>query len=226
MGATRAAVSGSIAVHALLGALALALAPHGDRATMPAPLAIEVIDAPIVAPPAVTPPMTPRGELSGSRKARSSRSAQAPRSKATSAFAELATIRAESAGDGEGGAGTGAGHGSGIGLGDGGSIAPPPASPRPPPPPEVVARPASKARPARLIYPAREREVEDAQLFVMRVTVDADGYVAGARLVRGFGGTRDDQASALIWKFRYAPALDDSGRAVASTLDQRFLVNR
>lgn len=58
----------------------------------------------------------------------------------------------------------------------------------------------------------------------MRVTVDADGFVAGATLVRGFGGRRDEVASAQIWRFRYDPARDDDGRPVRSVLEQRFLV--
>ena len=54
--------------------------------------------------------------------------------------------------------------------------------------------------------------------------VDDDGFVAGAKIVRGFGGRRDVVASQMIWHFRYAPALDDAGRPIRSTLDQRFLV--
>lgn len=122
---------------------------------------------------------------------------------------------------GEGaGAGGGRGNGRGIGFGDGGSIAPPPAA-------QLVVPPApraSKARPARLIFPSRQRDVDDGELFVMSVIVDRDGYVAGARLIRGFGGHRDDVASDQIWRFRYDPALDDDGRPIQSTVEQRFLV--
>ncbi|MEO8704631.1 MAG: hypothetical protein ABI867_31540, partial [Kofleriaceae bacterium] len=81
-------------------------------------------------------------------------------------------------------------------------------------------------RPARLIFPSRERDAEDGTLFIARVIIDSDGYVVGAKLVRGFGGPRDTEASDLIWRFRYAPALDDDGHPIRSTLDQRFLVNR
>jgi len=115
----------------------------------------------------------------------------------------------------------GTGRGTGIGFGDGGMIRrfehlrPPPA-PRGDPP--------SKARPARLIYPTRQRDVEDAELFVARVIVDDEGFVAGARLVRGFGGRRDEVAAQMIWRFRYAPALDAEGRPIRATLEQRFLV--
>jgi hypothetical protein len=123
-------------------------------------------------------------------------------------------------GDGEGnGKGRGRRTGNGIGFGDGGGIeagAPPPP---PPPAPKL-----SKARPARLIFPSRQRDVDDGELYIMRVTVDADGYVSGATLVRGFGGHRDDVASAQIWRFRYDPARDDDGQPVRSVLEQRFLV--
>lgn len=121
-------------------------------------------------------------------------------------------------GDGSGRGGTGGGRGRGIGFGDGGGVEAPVVI-APPPAPRV-----SKARPARLVYPTRELEVEEAQLYVMRVTVDSDGYVAGASLVRGFGGRSDEVASAQIWRFRYDPARDDDGRPVRSVLDQRFLV--
>lgn len=66
--------------------------------------------------------------------------------------------------------------------------------------------------------------MEDGALFVMQVTVDAEGFVAGARLMRGFGGRRDEIASEQIWRFRYDPARDDDGRAIRSVIEQRFLV--
>jgi len=117
------------------------------------------------------------------------------------------------------GAGRGKGTGNGIGFGDGGTVAPGLPPPAPPPAPKL-----SKARPARLVFPSRQREVDDGELYVMRVTVDADGFVSGATLVRGFGGGRDDIASAQIWRFRYDPARDDDGQPVRSVLEQRFLV--
>jgi hypothetical protein len=126
----------------------------------------------------------------------------------------------DDAGLGSGGSGgTGNGRGSGIGFGDGGGISAGAPPPPPPPAPKL-----SKARPARLIFPSRQRDVDDGELYVMRVTVDADGFVAGATLVRGFGGRRDEVASAQIWRFRYDPARDDDGTPVRSVLEQRFLV--
>ena len=126
--------------------------------------------------------------------------------------------------DGDGGEGTGVGgnRGSGIGFGDGGKIVLAEEAFALPPPP----KPASKARPAKLIYPTRERDLGEERLFVARVTVDADGYVVGAKLVRGHDGPRDDEAADLIFRFRYLPALDDDGRAIRSTFEQPFHVNR
>ena len=124
-------------------------------------------------------------------------------------------------GAGEGGGGRG-GTGRGIGFGEGGGIGDSPqlpSVPAAPPPPPV-----SKARPAKLIYPAREGEAAEGELFIARVTVDTDGYVVGAKLVQGSGDHRDETASQLIWRFRYSPALDDDGRAIRSTLDQSFMV--
>lgn len=125
-------------------------------------------------------------------------------------------------GDGGDGGGRGGGRGRGIGrgIGDGlgdrasaGELLP-----------AVPAAPAaSKARPARLIYPTRERDVSEGDLYVARVTVDRDGYVVGARLLRS-GGPKDGDASAMIFRFRYAPALDDDGRPIRSTVEQPFLV--
>ncbi|MBA2543363.1 MAG: hypothetical protein H0V17_27225 [Deltaproteobacteria bacterium] len=125
-------------------------------------------------------------------------------------------------GDGDGG-GRGGGHGTGIGRGVGSGLGhlasagerlpAPPAAPR-----------ASKARPAKLIYPSRERQVDDGELFIARVTVDHEGYVVGAHLTKRLGGPKDDEAAGLIFRFRYAPALDEDGRPIKSQLDQQFLV--
>jgi hypothetical protein len=115
--------------------------------------------------------------------------------------------------------GHGTGRGAGIGFGEGGAIAEPPRVPVLPAPP-----PASKARPPKLIYPARERDIEAARLFVARLVIDRDGFVVGARLVHGFGGPRDDQAASAVWRFRYAPALDDDGAPIDATIEQPFMV--
>lgn len=92
-----------------------------------------------------------------------------------------------------------------------------PAPPAPPPP--------SRARPAKLLQPARDRDVvDDEDLFVARVTVDEVGDVVAVRFVTTHPGLRGDQASSAIWSFRYAPALDDDGMPIRSTFEQPFQV--
>lgn len=138
------------------------------------------------------------------------------------------TIRHERNTGGDGtaiGGGTGGGHGggdgTGIGFGTGGRIATPRGVPLPPVPIPVV----SKARPATLIWPTRDREVEDeADLFIARVTVDEDGDVVGARMVKTRPGSRGEHAANAIWQFRYLPALDDRGVPTRSTFDQPFQI--
>jgi hypothetical protein len=129
------------------------------------------------------------------------------------------TSLGEGAGEGRG-FGPGEGSSTSIGLGGLPSLPPPP---RPPPPPPAE-KPPSKARPPKLVYPARDRQGDESETFLARLTVDTDGYVVGARLVRGGPGPRAELASQLVWRFRYAPALDDEGRAIRATIDQRFLV--
>ena len=67
--------------------------------------------------------------------------------------------------------------------------------------------------------------VVHASLFVAHLTIDDEGFVVGALLVRGVGGSRDDQAASCVWRFRYSPALDDDGRPVAAAIDQPFLLD-
>ena len=119
-------------------------------------------------------------------------------------------------GEGEGGHGTG----NGIGLGDGAVVRIPDNIPPAPPPPRI-----SKARPAKLIWPNRDEEVDDdANLFVASVTVDSHGDVIGARMRTVRPGAKAARAADAIWTFRYLPALDDDGNPVNSTLDQSFQV--
>lgn len=124
-------------------------------------------------------------------------------------------------GDGGDGRGQGGGHGSGRGRGVGDGVGrvvseqPRVATP--------AAPKASRARPAKLIYPKRQGDVEAGKLFVARVTVDAEGFVVGASLLQGDGPYRG-QAGGLIFRFRYLPALDDDGRPIRSTFEQEFLV--
>src|SRR5262249_31765706 len=124
-------------------------------------------------------------------------------------------------GDGGDGGGRGGGHGRGlgrgIGFGDGTALV------EEQPRVTTPAAPISKARPAELIYPKREGEGSEGQPFVGPVTVDAEGYVVGANLLKG-DGPYAGQAGGLIFRFRYLPALDDDGRPIRSTFDQQFLV--
>lgn len=230
-----AAVVGSIAVHVAAAVLVLALhEPRADTERIATETTvIELVDLAPPTPrpttggggsPAASTPAPPRPVARRDRDA--SRSATSTTSVATS-LSQLATLAEgtdDRGGDGGEGGGLGGGRGAGIGLGEAGRIEVPELVPAPPPPPAGEVVPVSKARPAKLVYPSREREVEGGELFLARVIVDHEGYVVGARLVRGFGGHRDAQASDLIWRFRYAPALDDSGRAIRSTLEQSFLV--
>ena len=126
----------------------------------------------------------------------------------------------DASGGGIGGEGL---RGSGIGLGAGTPFVAPPVPPAPVPP-EGDPPPPSRARPARLIYPSRERDAEEAQQLVARLTIDTDGYVVGVHLVRGTGSARDDRGAAAVWRFRYLPALDAAGRPIQVTIEQHFLV--
>ena len=128
--------------------------------------------------------------------------------------------------DGDPRAGGGAGRGNGIGFGAGGRIDSTgvAAALRVPTPEPAPAPPPSRARPPRLIYPARDREIDESLLFVARLTIDPDGFVVGARLLRGPGGRSDERAASAVWRFRYSPALDDGGRPITATIEQRFAV--
>jgi hypothetical protein len=126
-------------------------------------------------------------------------------------------------GDGHGsGGGRGDGIGAGIGFGAGGGIGAPQLVPEPP---RAPAPALSRARPAKLIYPVRDREVDDeGNLFIARITVDTDGDVIGAHMIKTRPGVTGDQASCAIWTFRYLPALDDHGTPIRSTFEQPFQI--
>jgi hypothetical protein len=116
-------------------------------------------------------------------------------------------------GDGDGGAALAralAGSDAALRVADLPAVPPPPA--------------ASRARPPRLIYPTRSRDVLDGAGFLARLTIDRDGFVVAAQLLRGDRGGGDDRASAALWRFRYDPALDDDGHPVSATIEQPFLV--
>ena len=225
----RAALVGSLVAHGVL--CAVLLATHHDAHVAAPARAIDIIE--IVAPPAKPPP--PPQPLPApstiDQPGGGGGTPAAPQPKPTVRTAahtvrDLLGSYAIEGGTGDGGTGGGElggfgdARGRGIGLGDGGAIASQLDVPAVPPPP------VSKARPPKLIYPARDREVEADELFIARVTVDTDGYVVGARLVRGVGDMRDGDAEQLIFRFRYLPALDDDGRAITATIEQPFMVGR
>jgi type IV secretory pathway VirB10-like protein len=132
---------------------------------------------------------------------------------------EAGSDRGSGNGDG-GGVGTGAGTGTGAGSGPGVAPAEPPIAAFQ----RMVAAPRSKARPPILIYPKRERPVDADRLFIAALTIDRDGRVVGARLVRGIGGHADDRAMDAVWRFAYLPALDDAGTPIRARIEQQFMV--
>jgi hypothetical protein len=219
----------SIAVHGVLGAVLLSFdRPTGELASTAPAIAIEIVAPPTIAPVPKAAPVTDV-QGGGSSRTRDAAPAKARRTiAARPRSGDIAYTIDRGTGtehDGDGGEGTGIGgnRGAGIGFGDGGKIVVTEDQLVLPKPTERVV---SKARPAKLIYPTRERDFGEERLFVARITVDTDGYVVGAKLVRGVTGPRDDEAADLIFRFRYLPALDDNGRAIASTFEQPFHVNR
>ena len=242
----RTVLLGSIALHVAIGALLLGIDRGGPPPPPPPPrtIDIEIVPPPALrrvpdagggapgapsvpasapgsgARPSVRPPSSP-STLPAGRGGSGPAPAAAPAAGAPLAITGF-DLGAPGGGGGEGG-GLGGGRGAGLGLGAGAGLALSVLPPPPPPPPPPLEKP-SKARPAKLIYPARDREADDSEMFVARLIVDTDGSVVGAHLVRAPSGRRGDVASSLVWRFRYAPALDDDGRAVRTTIDQRFLV--
>jgi hypothetical protein len=216
-------------------------APAADP---PAPSAPPLAAPSSVAPSAsssASPPSSPSSRPPGPD--RPARGQQAPGRQAVATDAVETTLRMDTdgaengragetrelgeTGDSAGGAGgtaaqVGRGPGRGIGFGAGGGIASggEVASLGVPPAPH-----ASLARPPRLVYPTREAETDESILFVARLTIDSDGYVVGARIVRGHGMTLDDEAERAVWRFRFRPALDDDGRPVRATIEQSFMVD-
>lgn len=239
-------VLGSLALHVVLAVIVVAVGDRdaGERIASPTAVTVEVIAPAVPRAPAApagggaaatrAAPSAPRGAASP-QVGRARRAVRARAADDGVAAIDRTALRAVAwssrgdvgrEGDGGDGDGAGGGRGAGIGFGDGGRIEVAPAVLALPPAPAGVARRRSRARPAQLIYPSRQREAGDDALFVARVTVDADGFVVGARLVRGRGGPRDDVAADLVFRFRYRPALDDEGRPIRSTFDQKFLVGR
>jgi outer membrane biosynthesis protein TonB len=241
----RVALVGSLVLHGLVGIALLSVElTERDGVPSPQPIAIEIVSPPTIAPPksALESDVHGGGSFVSHASTRSAKRTASPPRQARRAqptpikVADLVDYSIDRSGteqangggidrDGDGGEGNGRGghRGDGIGFGDGSRIVLAQDLTMPAPP---AAKPVSKARPAKLIYPTRERDLGEEALFVARITVDTDGYVVGAKLVRGRSGPRDDEAADLIFRFRYLPALDDDGRAIRSTFEQPFHVNR
>ena len=222
---------GSVAIHALLIVVALraGVAPQDEDA--PPQPAVELIDVSMTPPAAAADDAESGGGGGGAHASLALPDLPSPdRAPARPAAPERGVLTGidDSAGSGNGigggignGIGTGIGDGTGRGNGLGARLDPGAALralPAPPPPP------VSKARPAKLIHPTREMEVDEAELFAATVTVDETGDVVGARMMRSHPGSRGDTANSMIWQFRYAPALDFDGVPVKSTFVQTFAV--
>jgi hypothetical protein len=238
------ALVASLVLHVGFGGVLLSFElREGERVSESNAIAIEIVAPPVIAPPASAPPIDVQGGGASQTRAQPTTIAARGERRARRQERALDLARAQLAdyaidrgstdggqgggidrdGDGGEGRGTGGNRGDGIGFGDGRHVVLAEDLVLPPPPAE---KRVSKARPAKLIYPTRERDLGEDRLFVAKVTVDTDGYVVGAKLVRGRSGPRDDEAADLIFRFRYLPALDDDGHAIKSTFEQPFHVNR
>jgi len=223
------AVIASIAIHVIA---LIALWPHDHRPSAHVPTATVARIEPtrVDVPREIVVEIVDDGGGGGQTGGTQARAVRAAPRRAADAWqsVSIAMDAPMTAGAGNGaGDGGGTGHGTGWGLGDGNGsgVRVPDDVPAPPAPPPVEAPRVSKARPAKLIYPTRDREVEDeADLFVARITVDTDGDVIGAHMLKTRPGARGDQAANAIWSFRYLPALDDDGRAITSTFEQPFQI--
>jgi len=72
----------------------------------------------------------------------------------------------------------------------------------------------------------RTGDASQGTLLTARLRVDDDGYVVGVTLPVAARGRRAEDAAAAVWRFRYDPARDASGRAIASTVEQDFILRR
>jgi len=121
--------------------------------------------------------------------------------------------------------GAGARNGSGAGIGDGAGIGAGASRGRAGTAVRAHRPPArSKARPALLVYPRRDREERPGEVFVVVLTVNEKGYVVGVRLQQGVSRDRDEKALDAVWRFHYDPARDRAGRPIQSQVVQRFMV--
>ncbi len=220
------AVIASIAIHVIALIALWPDAATSERAATSTTVA-RIEPAPVDEPREIVVEIVDNDSGGGGAGASQARAVRAAPRRAVDAWQSVSIAMDAPAAAGAGGSGGGNGHGTGWGLGDGngGGVRIPDDVPVPPAPPPVEAPRISKARPAKLIYPTRDREVEDeADLFIARITVDSAGDVVGAHMVKTRPGARGDQAANAIWSFRYLPALDEDGRAITSTFEQPFQI--
>jgi len=213
-------VTTSIAIHvAVVGCIAWRLAASSPIAMRSAPPSAVVDPPPIEiamldpTPPSPAPGHGGSASSPAGMHARASAAMTRPLAMSDVTVTPGERNEGDIGGHGRGGTGHGGDGGDG---GDGfGGIAP-----QPTPPAVPAAPPVSRARAARLIYPTHFADVDDSALFVARITVDEQGFVVGAHVIRG----PNDQggASGGVWRFRYEPALDDAGHPIRTTLDQEF----
>jgi hypothetical protein len=233
--ARRSALAGSVMAHGVvaLAAVIVTRARAVERpAPRPPPVEIELVGP---SPPQPSPERPAAAGGSPAARAPAPRApsrvrAVAPQAQRRSALDDEVTMRVEPPGDAAGDApggregGLGDGRGRGIGFGAGRGDADLAVAALAVPTPDLVPR-ASHARPPTLIYPRRNRDIDDERLFVARLTIDGDGFVVGVHLVHGRGQPGADRAASAVWRFRYRPALDAAGRPITVTIDQRFLVD-
>lgn len=89
-----------------------------------------------------------------------------------------------------------------------------------------TATPAGEMRKARLIsaprpaYPPLSRELNEAGVVLLRLTVDEQGAVSNVQLLRSSGFRRLDKAAmAVVWQWRFLPQLE-AGKAVVADIEQ------
>ncbi|CAN5914531.1 hypothetical protein BH11MYX2_BH11MYX2_14850 [soil metagenome] len=212
----------SVAVHGVLAALIVSLAVHPSPPSRSS-VSIEVISAtrePVAEPRRAPTPTVVAAVARAKPGSHSGSNSPGARTGADPSSDPRGEIRYES---GDDGTGVGTGAGTGLGVGDSSSAAAV-AALTPPPAPEPVKK--SQARPAILVYPKKHGTEDDTAVFVAQVTIDDEGYVVGAHVMSGEGGSRGQQASNLIWRVRYDSARGEDGRPIRSTLEQPFLVGR
>lgn len=95
----------------------------------------------------------------------------------------------------------------------------------------TTAAPAGEMRKARLIsaprpaYPPLSRELNEAGVVWLRLTVDEQGVVSNVLLLRSSGFRRLDKAAmAVVWQWRFLPQLE-AGKVVVADIEQPVRFN-